>query len=218
MDQFLIGVASTLAGTALLFLVSKWKRVSWLKWISGSFLFGHGIEYVYPSQKEAVLDIIEDMKHSDKIRVYTMRGFSFLEPEEDFSSFMDEPSKSIEMLIANPGSKRHPNPEVMNRGLETKTSDPDMYRKDIIRALKKVKILMEHNKRLRCRIHHEPATFRMILLNKRLYLGFFEPYASGSQLPIYRIRPDTHIYSAFERLFEQVWKRSSECESFLDKE
>jgi hypothetical protein len=218
MDQFLIGVASTLAGTAVLFLISKWKRISWLKWISGSFLFGPGIEYVYSSQQEAVPDIIEDIKHSDRIRIYTMRGFSFLEPEEDFSSFMDDTGKSIEMLIANPGSKRHPNPEVINRGRETKTSDPDMYRKDIIRAIKKVKILMERNKRLRCRLHTEPSTFRMILLNKRLYLSFFEPYTSGSQLTIYRIKPETHIYRAFQRLFEQVWRRASECQGFAEKE
>jgi len=218
MDQFLIGVASTLAGTALLFFVSKYKQVRWFKLISGSSIFGHGVEYVYTSQKEAVLDIIKDINHSDYIKIYTMRGFSFLEPEEDFSSFMRQQEKSIELLIANPGSKQSPNPEVINRGVETLTADPEMYRKDIIRALEKARILKEHNKRIKCKIHTEPATFRIILLKNRIYLSFFEPYKSGSQLPIYRIKSDSHIGMAFERLFRQVWKRASECHSFTDKE
>ncbi len=217
MEQFLIGIAASLAAAFLFVWISKWRKLQWFKRLSGSAIFRHGVEYVYPSQKEATRDITSDILHSKEIRIFTMRGYSFILPEREFSFITDQSEKMIRFLIANPGSRKLPNPEIFKRGKEYKNANPESYRNDICSELGKLRIIMLRNKHVKCRLHSEPATFRVVILDDRLYLSFFSPYQSGSQLPIHRIKKGSLIYQGFLRHFEAIWDRLIDIKEFKEE-
>jgi len=210
LKYFLIGIASTIAAQVLLFFITFWKKVKWFKLLSGSKLFGHGIEYVYPSQKEAVKDIVNDIRNSNSIRVFCMRAFSFIHPEREFSFALDDQTKKIQLLIADPKTENNYNPEIEFRGNEYKDVTPKSYRRDIVSSLDRLRSIKLRNKEISIRIHDEPAVFRLYIFDNRIYFSFFSPYLSGSQLPIHSAKSKSYIYEGFLRYFERIWVRSKE--------
>jgi len=171
--------------------------------ISGNELF------MYQNQQEAEADILQDMEISKNIDIFTMRGHSFILPERAFGR-LSRIDRNIRFCVSNPKTQKNPNPYIIDRAKETENTTPESYWNDLNNDKIKIKEIMKKNKNFKSKLHLVPATFRIFIFDDNMYFSFFEPFVSGSKLPIYKVNNNTGIYIGFKRFFEKIWKESKE--------
>ncbi len=211
MASFLIGVASSLAAMAIVFLIVRWRWPRVLATFSGSALFGHGVDYCYPSQKAAQQHMADQFRLSATVRVMCIRAFSMTQPERPFSFILEDRSKNIHLLLADPGDSLTDNPEIERAAKEyAKGTSPKSYRSSVQISLRAVKQAMQSNNNIKCRVHRLPRFIRMFLCEEFVFLSFFKPGEVGTAAPVLVIRHSSILYDALSRLFDFVWKEHSQ--------
>ena len=122
------GLIITLIGQLILMgliaFIIKIKKSSLIKMLSASRLFGHGIECVYNEQTDALPDIEKDIDDSAEVKIFCMRGRSYIQKDEDLS-FILQKKKKIKFLLSDPN-----NPYINKRAAEIERS-VDSYKKDL---------------------------------------------------------------------------------------
>ena len=68
----------------------------------------------YKNQNEAKDDILKDIEESNTIRIYTMRGHSFILPDRAFGKLPNNKDKTIKFCVADPQSTMDSNPSLPN--------------------------------------------------------------------------------------------------------
>ena len=211
--DYLIGVLGSLTASIIIYVFITWNVQFLSKRLSGSRLFGHGVEYKYKGQEKATKDILKDAKDSSFVYIFTIRGYSYFQPERDLSVLTEGEEKSIKLLISNPCDGSDISSVVKIRADEYKNSTPEKYKQELISGIDTIKIIMSKRSNIECRLHAEPPVFRMIILSNRIYVSFFAPYKSGSKLPVFRVNPTSDIYIGFKRYFELHWQKGANVNS-----
>lgn len=210
MTSFLLGVASSLVASGCIILFARW-RWPWLFGkVSGSFLFGHGVDYCYVNQAAAEPAMTASFLSAKAVSVLSMRAFSITEAGRPFRFLLDDRSRDVRLLLADPGD--HPGD---NASIEPRTSEfpgnpsAQSYRRGLYTSIEHVVDAMRTNHNVRCRLHSNRAIFRLFICDDYLYASSFQPDKSGAQLPVLRIRRASPLYIGFQRLFEHVWLHGS---------
>lgn len=205
-SPFIVGTVASLAAMAL----AGWRWPSLLKSLSGSSMFGHGVEYCYSNQLHAERDIVEDLRRSNCVRILCMRGFSFVLPEGPFFFILSDPQKEVRLLLANPGRKLSDNEEMRARSRENPGLTSRIYRNQIRATQDAILAAKRSNPGIKCRLHTLPACHRLYICADYMYISFFRQGLMGSQLPIMRVRRSSPLYEGMLRHFDQTWQKSIE--------
>ncbi len=216
LQTFLVGTLSSLAAMVLVFVFVRWRWPSVVGWVSASRLFGHGVAFCYPSQREAEPDMNRHFRQSRTIRILCMRAYSLTQPERPFRYLLDDPSKQVRLLLADPGDELHDNPEIDARANEyPKATGAQAYRDAIKGSVQLALAAMTTNSNLDCRLHRLPASFRVYICDDRAFISFFAPNQSGIQLPILTVQRSSPLYAGLLKFFDAVWDRHSRPASSL---
>lgn len=162
----------------------------------------------YGNQNEVVELIKKDIENSQEICIFTMRGHSWLLPEREFGYVPNLIDKKVKYCVSDPKEKNNPNKFIIQRAQEYKNTTPKSYWNDIYNDINKVKAIMKINPNFQCKLHMEPAVFRIFIFNDNIYFSFFKAYVSGSQLPVYSAKKESEIYKGFKRFFDIMWYES----------
>jgi len=210
MVGFLIGTASSLAAMAIVFFIARWRWPRVLAKLSGSAIFGHGVDYCYPSQEAAQSHMASQLRVSGTIRVMCVRAFSVTQPERPFSFLLEDRSKRIKFLLADPGDSLADNPEIERASREYATgTSPESYRSSVQISLRAVKQAQQRHNNIECRVHRLPRFIRMFLCDDCAFLSFFKAGEVGTGAPVLVVRHSSVLYEALTRLFELVWEEHS---------
>lgn len=207
LSAFFTGIASSLTAMliSILFIRLRWPYI--LKKISRSKIFGHGVEFGYKNQESAKKDMIKSFNESNNIYVLCMRAYSVTQRERDFSYILQDRLKNIKLLIADPGNLINDNPEIRVRALE-RSESPEGYRRSIYNSIESIKRVMENNTNIECKLHKLASCHRLYITDDRIFISFFMPELSGTQLPIITVIKGSPLYRGMSRYFDQIWSQS----------
>ncbi len=203
----IIGICGSLIASLIIILFAKWRWKSVFFMFSGSSIFGHKIDYCFPNQKTAEPYIIESLKRSKKIKIYSMRAFSITEVGRPFNFVLDQRSQDVQILIADPGDNKNDNESIEERVRHFPKKIDDMtYRRNIYTSVEYVRNSMLGNNNIKCKLHCQPAFSRFIICDDIAYVSFFQDNLSGSEFPVLRVRHSSPLFSNINRIFSVIWK------------
>lgn len=202
----LTGILGEIILALLGWIIVKAKSSSLLKIISSSKLFGHGIEYVYPSHDKAVDDMKIDIDKSAFVKIMCIRGRSFIQADEELSYVMTSNNKNIKFLLSSP----------TNTYIDLRANEigkpPELYRKEIENNLQQLFSATIGLNNIEKKIHNEPPIFRLIIMENRIYFSFFKESKMGTQLQVFRAKSNSSIYKGLNRYYDYVWNTASDME------
>lgn len=206
MQEFWNGLLSGLVVEIIIgiviYVVAKFKNSTILKILASSKIFGHGIEYVYKNQNYAMKDMVADIQATRKVKIFCMRGRSFIQSDAELSAMIERRDLDIQYLVLDPESyfvsKRSEELNKPNYKQELETNITDL----VNQSVGKNNI---HKKK-----HNQPPVFRILILDSRIYFSFFEENKLGSKIPIFRAKKNTAIYNGLNRYFNFIWDVSKE--------
>jgi hypothetical protein len=211
------GVTSSLIATVIVVLFAKWRWPTLFFKISGSFFFGHGVDYCFSNQNEAKPYILSSFQDSRKVMIYTMRGFSVTETGRPFRAMIDRNDRDVKILVSDPGDTPKDNPYLLDRVKEYPSAPPlGAYRSKINSSIDNIKLAIMNNDHLECKLHSEPAYYRFFIFDDVAYLSFFEIDKSGTDLPVFRVRRSSPLYKNLEKIFNTTWNHKSRFISELN--
>lgn len=169
MNDFLLGILSGLVieiiVTLIVHCVAKLKNSTLLKIIASSKLFGHGIEYVYKEQSNAMKDMMADIKKSTTVKLFCMRGRSFIQSDADLSEMIERRNLDMKYLVLDPNSdfaqKRAAELNKTNYIQELETNISDLISQTVGKS------------NVHKRKHDQPPVFRILILDNRAYPELF---------------------------------------------
>ena len=163
----------------------------------------------FKNQKHAEKQIIEDIKRSSTLRVYTMCGSTFSNVDEKNGSeiarkvFFDKDLKQKYLVSCKNNSQ---NIEKRQTELPQKKGDRTLQEK-IETSIENFKNVINFNKNNReIRYHKDKVGFRLIICDDCLYLSHQEKGKYGKDTKIQRITSGTPAYINFSVFFDNLWK------------
>lgn len=203
----LVGVFSSLVALLLAGVVVRKYVASALYSISGSALFGHGVECKYSNQRDAQNHMKKCMDESDTVRVLCMRGDSISGPHGPFQFLLSQEKTKCKFLLADPGNGSANNPHISRRAEEI-NEQPDRYRKYIELSVANIEEKASRQDNLSCRLHQVPASCRLYLCDSHAFISFFRKGVMGAEMPVIVARQSSPIYAGMLRQFDQIWENS----------
>lgn len=206
-----IGAIGSLIAQLIIVILIRFRWPIILGKLSASVVFGHGIEFCYPSQREAERDMIENIKTSHTVYIFAMRAFSLTRPDEAFeNSLLRDRAKSIRLLLADPGDNFGDNKEIEKRAKELpKSMTTDAYRNDINASVQSALFAKTQNPNIQVKLHKMPSCHRIYICADRAYISFFTRGLLGTQLPVISAKRSSPLYQGMQRYFESIWQNYS---------
>ena len=201
--EILISVLGSVLGTYILSIIGFLRK--WLPFRFVATITDVGVVKIFKNQAKATPFIIKDLGNSKFIRVLTMKGETFSNPNADENPFYNIIcTKNIEQKylvssINNPYLKKR-SEELAD--LENMESCVQLSIKNFFSIQKK-----HSKKNFQIRLHEEIVRFRIILLEDFLYLSFQEVGKAGKNTSMLKIKSGTSIYANFSSLFDDLWER-----------
>lgn len=202
--ELMHGIIVTIVAEIILMIVlTIWTNIRKKKWLSRicSKIFKHGVECVYQNQAQAINDIKKDIENSNGIKIFCMRGRSFIQYDQPLSYILEKRNFEIKYLLADPNSSF-----VEKRAQEI--NKIKSYKGELENNLSDLFAVSGEKKEVEVRTHRQPAVFRLIILDDSLYLSFFTSDL-GSQLNVFKINKESLIYEGFNRYFKMIWDISA---------
>ncbi|MFI5758025.1 hypothetical protein [Streptomyces sp. NPDC051569] len=213
MTAFLLGVLSSLAASALMFVLGLLHGSRPLWWLVAvcSRLTGTGLGRVYRHQSSAEGDIARDLGRARWIKVLAGRGNVLT--REVFS-----PLWSGEL---SPGSVQVLLPETLTPGdswLDRRSHDlclfdpgftPDLLKTQVEANMNYLAQVTRAQPHIELRSFNLPNTCRVIATDRAAYLTFYNSHSHGRNSPCLYARAPGLLYSIALQQFDMVWANSS---------
>lgn len=192
--SFFVGVASSLIATYLLQASNLL-----VKFIPPKFRKSFDREF--KNQNKAIRYIKKDAKNSTSVRVITMKGDTFSNPNKSgvLRDILTDGPLNQKYLISDPA-----NPYVLKRGKELNNNTLKSGIENSIECFKDVAIQKPNT---HIRLHNEILRFRLIIFDDSLYLSFQSTDTPGRKSPMQRYIRTSSGYSALEAYFEDMWEK-----------
>ena len=192
--SFVVGVASSLAASYILYLFGFFSKIVPAK-------FRKSFDKEFKNQKKALKSIRRDAKNSNTLRVVAMKGDTFSNPGDsgDLHDLLTKGPNKQKYLISNPD-----NPYVIQRGMELKNNNLKMGIENSIGCFEEA---VSKNPNIKIEKHNEILRFRLIIFDNSLYLSFQSTDTPGKLSPMQRYIKPSSGYSALEAYFEDLWKK-----------
>ncbi|MBV2365866.1 hypothetical protein ACFPZ0_06350 [Streptomonospora nanhaiensis] len=211
MAEFLLGLASSLATTALVaavgWLLSRRARRLVLRLLGRAT--GLGVERVYRTQRSASTDIAADIPRGEWLRVLAGRGGELTrETFQPLWTGTEWPLRAVEILLPDPEPGR--DTWLAAREDELRARDPG-FRPGLLGEQVRLNAayLAEAAKgRDHCeiRFYNLPNLFRVVMTDKVAYLTLYLSTAHGRNSPCIVARRPGHLYDFAARVFASAWE------------
>lgn len=164
----------------------------------------------YANIIEAHNDIVNDIRNGGYLKFYGLRGATFIgEPEVNVivKELKSNPQIQIKFLISYPFSE-----EIRHRLKEIpEFSSNDKCEEKWIDTYKKVNDLKRDYKdfeNVDIRFHDTALIFRLLITQKHLYFGYYEPNINSVNTAIYRFENNSSSYQTYNAFFDYQWKKA----------
>jgi hypothetical protein len=197
-------VISTIGSAIPMIVVAAF---GYFKWFQPYSKFKNmGVEKIFNNQQDAENSIKEDIKSSSALRVFAMRGntFSSKDKTDDIAqTILAINSKTQKYLISDPQ-----NAFVAIRAKELPDLDSEKSLKiGIDASIKKLEAAQAANSNIKIKKHKEIVRYRLILLDKYLYMSYQEPGKSSKESQILKVKKGSSLYIASSKLFDDLWEK-----------
>lgn len=192
--SLILGVAGSLVASYLLSLFGLFSKILPPK-------FRKSFDREFKNQKKALKSIIKDARHSNTLRVVTMKGDTFSSPgaSGELRKLLVEGPTKQQYLVSDPD-----NPYVEQRGKELCNNN---FKMGIINSIGCFEEIAAQNSNIEIRKHREILRFRLIIFDNCLYLSFQSTNTPGRKSPMQRYVRSSSGYSALEAYFNDLWKK-----------
>ena len=168
------------------------------------------VSKTYKNIIEAHNDIVSDIQIGGFLKFYGLRGATFI-GESEINAIIKElksnPYIQIRFLISYPFSEeiRHRLKDIPEFKSDDKCEEKwrDTY--------KKVNDLKQDYKdfnNVDIRFHDTTLIFRLLITQKHLYLGYYEPNKNSVNTAIYQFDNNTSTYQTYSAFFDYQWKKA----------
>jgi hypothetical protein len=203
---FVLGVITSLITELILFLVLKFLKSKKLKNLLSKAIL-HEDYFPFANQKSAIDDIRKKTKESATIRILSIRGLSYIGIDGDFKFVWDDDNKRIEIIFSDIDN------HAINRRSRLFQENNKDYRNEMEHVKNYILEKQVYFQNLSFYLHQEDLAFRIIILDKYMYLSFFNAGIRASDSQIYRFERDSEIYKAFKTYYKNVRRLSKKIES-----
>lgn len=217
MKEFILGVTSSLAASALLVIGARLLPQSWrtaLMWAAARVL-NCGITASFRDEGRAASAILAEARKSETIRILSIRGFRLTSEDRPLSVLLhpENAYRQLEIMIADPRSAAV---SQRDAGFATRavTYGKGSYHEDVNRSLIALAHARRRNSRISIRTHFQCESFRLIILDSSLFLSFYPLGVSASESPVYRVARDSWLYRAL--LSHYQWIRTELSQPYQD--
>ncbi|MFC4561315.1 hypothetical protein ACFO4E_05550 [Nocardiopsis mangrovi] len=214
MEPFVSGVASSLAASALAFIVARlvsgrargWLTVLVSRWT------GLGVRRVYLRQQDAESDLARDLRRARWLRVLAGRGNALT--REAFAPLRSVAGEGLESArILLPTADPSPDSWLGRREKELQDGDLGMDTGLLAEQVRTnaayVDAIARERSSVELRRYELPHLFRVVATDEGAYLTFYGRGRHGRVSPcIYAARPGM-LYDAALALFSAVWQGST---------
>lgn len=201
MGNFILGILGNLVVELIIFLILKFIKSIKIKYLIAKLLLKEDY-FPYKNQKSALNDIKNDAKLSREIRILSIRGLSYIGEDGDFNFIWSDISKRIEIVIS----------DLSNVSIRKRSS---IYKENKEKYLKEMEdvhnFILDKKKvfeNLSYYNHEEDLVFRLIILEKQIYVSFLIAGQKASESQIYRFDRDSQMYTAFLTYYKNVRRKS----------
>lgn len=192
--SYFVGVASSLSASYLLFLFDLFYKIVPPR-------YRKSFDREFKNQKKALRHIRRDARHSNTLRVISMKGDTFSSPGEagELHDLLYNGPNKQKYLISSPT-----NSYVEKRAKELNNNN---FRMGIENSIGCFKDVADKNPNIEVRCHEEMLRFRLIIFDNCLYFSFQSTDTPGRLSPMQRYKSPSSGYSALEAYFEDLWKK-----------
>ncbi|MEV4294271.1 hypothetical protein [Microbispora rosea] len=214
MNEFLLGVGSSLVATALTVL-GGWLSIKRLRrWPIAmlSRLTGLGIVRLYSYQKQANSDLGDDLADARWVKVFAGRGNELT--RDSFRSVLEGTGRrleSVEILLPDPDAG--PSSWLSHRESEVRRHDAG-YESGLLAEQVRANIsyllaITNQTHHVQLRMYDLPNTCRIILTDRVAYFTPYEARAHGRNSPCLVFRSPGLLYDYALRIFSTAWERAT---------
>ncbi len=195
--DFFLGIIASLVTQLIIFIFIRIFKLEKIKLSIAKKLLKEDY-FPFDNQKKAVTDIYEKLKESCEIRILSIRGISYIGDEGDFSFIWEDKSKRIEIILS----------DIFNSSIKRRSGAVHINNKDY---KKEIELVNEYILQmfylcpnLTYYRHNQDLAFRLIILDKYMYLSFFNISIKASESKMYRFERDSQIYKAFLKYYKDI--------------
>ena len=204
-ELIITGVAAVIVSLAT-WLFTKFKKSNLYH-----SMFKSGVLRVYPNQDEAKNDILKHLKQAKVIKVFCIRGYSFVQPDREFYTVLRDidlySDASIQFCLADPEGEA-----VMSRAHEIPGKPEEVYISEVKQTINTVYKRSKASKNIELRLHNEDPIFRIYIIDDIIYLGFFQKGKVAKDSRIMKIDSSCPLYNALIKYYETIWEKSKNVE------
>lgn len=201
MGEFIFGIISSLVVELIVFIILKLIKSVKIKYSIAKFLLKQDY-FPYKNQKYALDDIKNDAQLSREIRILSIRGLSYIGEDGDFSFIWSNVSKRIEIVIS----------DLCNDSVKKRSAIYKENKEKYIKEMEEVQNFILDKKKVFEHLsyynHKEDLVFRLIILEKQMYVSFFIAGKKASDSQVYRFDRDSQMYKAFLTYYKNVRRKS----------
>lgn len=168
------------------------------------------VSNIYANIIEAHNDIVDDIQKGGLLKFYGLRGATFIGESEInviIKELKNNPSIQVSFLISYPFSE-----EIRHRLKDIpEFMDDDKCEEKWRDTYKKVNDLKHDYKdfnNVAIRFHDTTLIFRLLITQKHLYLGYYEPNKNSVNTAIYQFENSTSTYQTYSSFFDYQWKKA----------
>ena len=140
---------------------------------------------------------------SCEVRVLSVRGLSYMDNSSDFGFIWESTDKRIEIILSDIDNSS------ISKRCGNSLFNTDEYKKEmelINACILKKSISYPH---LSYYKHNQDLAFRLIVLDRYLYVSFFNYGVKAADSKMYRFERDSQAYKAFLKYYKDI-RRSSQ--------
>ncbi|GAB2861169.1 hypothetical protein GCM10022221_71160 [Actinocorallia aurea] len=210
MNEFTVGVVSSLAATALTvaagWLLSRRARL-WAVRLAGRST-GTGVRSLYRRQREAADDLARDLARARWVGVLAGRGNELTrEPFAPLWSGAPGGTETIRVALPDPSGiwleRRAESVHRADRGLR-----PGVLREQVRSNLSYLAEVARHTPSLELRLYESPNLYRLIVTDEVAYITLYEDSRHSRNSPCVAVRRPGFLYEFAVRAFTTGWEAS----------
>lgn len=188
--------------SSIIFGVTIWlTRNLWLNKLINGYYLRFDAAKIYPNNKKSNKLIDKEIKLSNSICILAIRGKSFVDSDKstcEYPAIWDNKNKSIEIIIANSGN------QIINARSVANDVEIEDYRLSIKTLCESIRIRKKSYSKLKLYTHNVALPFRLIILDKCMFLFYYPESGSVHTQNIIRYEKGSAAFYAFQKYYDSV--------------
>jgi len=194
--------------SSIIFSAVIWStRNIWLNKIINGYYLKFDATKIYPNSKKSHKLINDEIGKSNTIRILAIRGKSFVDSDKStciYPAIWSDKNKLIEIIIANSTNS------IIDARSIANNIDKEDYQLSIKTLCESIKIRKKSYPKLKLYTHNIELPFRIIILDKCMFLFYYPESGSVHTQNVIRYEKDNAAFYAFQKYYDSVKISSQE--------